>query len=93
LSNFFGEYKKAKIILAHCRPANETIAMMKKYPNVIGDTAFAPKERIDEIRDAGFIERVIFGTDFPITHYFSEESGISMREQYTKDLETISLIN
>jgi len=27
---FFGEYKNAKIILAHSRPVNETIKMLKK---------------------------------------------------------------
>jgi predicted TIM-barrel fold metal-dependent hydrolase len=27
---FFGEYKNAKIILAHCRPTGETIKMMQK---------------------------------------------------------------
>ena len=84
---FFGEYKNAKIILAHCRPANETIKLMQKYPNVFGDTAFAPKERIDEIESAGFAERLIFGTDFPITHYFCGRNyGVPLREQYKRDL-------
>jgi len=84
---FFGGYKNAKIILAHCRPADEAIKMMQKYPNIFGDTAFVPKERIDEIESAGFGERLIFGTDFPITHYFySRENGISLKEQYKRDL-------
>jgi len=84
---FFSEYKNAKIILAHCRPADETIKLMQKYPNVLGDTAFAPQERIDEIKKAGFAERLIFGTDFPITHYFyGRNCGISLKEQYKRDL-------
>ena len=84
---FFGEYKNAKIILAHCRPADETIKLMQKYPNVFGDTAFAPKDRIDEIESAGFGKRLFFGTDFPITHYFySRNCGISLEEQYKRDL-------
>jgi len=86
---FFGEYGRAKIILAHCRPAGETVEIMRKYPNVYGDTAFAPKERIDEVRGAGFGERLIFGSDFPITHYFYErDSGVSLEERYEKDLGT-----
>lgn len=84
---FFGEYKNAKIILAHCRPASETIKIMEKYPNVFGDSSFAPSERIIEVKNAGFGERLIFGSDFPITYYFNKKSGIGMREQYDKDIE------
>jgi len=84
---FFGEYGGAKIILAHCRPANETIEIMRKYPNVYGDTAFATKERVDEVKSAGFGGRLIFGTDFPITHYFyGRGGGISLEERYKEDL-------
>jgi predicted TIM-barrel fold metal-dependent hydrolase len=84
---FFGEYEGAEIVLAHCRPASETIGIMKKYANVFGDTAFVPKDRIDEIRNAGFGKRLIFGTDFPITHYFyGRNSGVSLEEQYKVDV-------
>lgn len=87
---FFGEYKNADIVIAHCRPAGDTIKLMQKYPNVSGDTAFAPKERIDAVKNAGFGERLIFGTDFPITHYFyGRGGGISLVEQYKKDSESI----
>jgi len=79
---FFGEYKNAKIILAHCRPVNETIKMLKKYPNVFCDTAFASETSVDKIIDAGFADRILFGTDFPITHYFYEKNGVGMKEQY-----------
>jgi len=91
---FFGEYGNAKIILAHCRPAKETIELMRMYPNVYGDTAFAPKERIDEVKSAGFGKRLIFGTDFPITHYFYEkDSGVSLEERYEKDIKRAVIIN
>lgn len=83
---FFAEYKNATIILAHCRPASETIKIMKKYPNVLGDTAFAPKNRIDEMNSAGLGKRIIFGTDFPITHYYyGRDSNISLQRQYELD--------
>jgi len=85
---FFGEYSNAQIILAHCRPAAETVEMMKKHANVFGDTAFVSKERIDIVKNAGFGERVLFGTDFPITHYFyGREKGNSLKQQYLEDLE------
>jgi len=85
--DFFGEYPNAQIILAHCRPAAKTVEMMRKYANVFGDTAFTPKERIDFVKSAGFGERLIFGTDFPITHFYSgAKNGISLKEQYLNDL-------
>jgi len=90
---FFSEYKNAKIILAHSRTADETIKMMEKYPNVYGDTAFAPMERVKKIKNAGFAERLIFGTDFPLTYYYyHEENGLRLKEQYEEDLKTVSFI-
>jgi len=84
---FFGEYENAKIILAHCRPTDETIRLMQKYPNVFGDTAFTAKESINKIETAGFGERLIFGSDFPVTHYFyGRNCGVSLEEQYKRDL-------
>jgi predicted TIM-barrel fold metal-dependent hydrolase len=87
--SFFGEYKNAKIILAHCRPADETIDMMRKYTNVFGDTAFASSKRIDKIKVVGFGNRLIFGSDFPITHYFNKKSGVSLNEQYKEDIKNL----
>lgn len=59
----------AVVQLAHSRPVDETLYMLKKYPNTFCDTAFAQKNVQEKIRDAGFSERILFGTDFPITHY------------------------
>ena len=95
---FFSEYPKAHCILAHCRPASETIVMFRKYSNLYGDTAFLSDEGAAEIRDAGFIDRLLPGSDFPISHYFavknhvSSAGTISLREQYSKDLARISSI-
>jgi len=87
---FFGEYKNARIILAHCRPADETIEMMIKYGNVFCDTSFATPKRIEQIKNAGFTERIIFGTDFPITHfYYGAKKGISLEEQYLEDVKDL----
>ena len=89
---FFREYQNTRIILAHCRPAGETIKMFRQYKNVYGDTAFAPKERINEIVNAGYADRLIFGTDFPVTHYFARKyfnSHLSLSVQYEKDINGI----
>jgi hypothetical protein len=87
---FFKEYPNAKIILAHCRPVDETIKMFQQYTNVCGDTSFASRERINEIINAGYIDRLIGGTDFPITHYFAQkysDTKLSLSEQYQQDVQ------
>lgn len=43
--------------------------MLRKFPNVVCDTAFADEKTVREIRAAGFGKRIRHGTDFPITHY------------------------
>ncbi|MBD5404796.1 MAG: amidohydrolase family protein [Treponema sp.] len=64
-------YPRVTVQLAHCRPLAETLEMLEKYPNVICDTAFVDMETQDKVRAAGFGERIRFGSDFPITHYFA----------------------
>ena len=65
-------HPRVTVQLAHCRPLKETLEMLKKYPNTVCDSAFASEETLLAIREAGFADRIRFGKDFPITHYFSE---------------------
>lgn len=85
---FFKQYSKAKIILAHCRPAKETIEIFRKYSNIKGDTAFLSSENYKQIKNAGFAERLLFGTDFPITYYFNKGKS-TLLEQYQSDIELL----
>jgi predicted TIM-barrel fold metal-dependent hydrolase len=85
-ASFFSEYPRTVCILAHCRPAADTIAMFRAHPGVYGDTAFLSPRQYDQITKAGFAERVLPGTDFPITHYFSKNPQVSPEKQYKKDL-------
>lgn len=62
-------HPRVTVQLAHCRPLEDTLAMLRAYPNVVCDTAFVDDETRERIRAAGFGERIRFGTDFPITHY------------------------
>jgi predicted TIM-barrel fold metal-dependent hydrolase len=89
-SRFFAAAPNAKIILAHARPVEETIPLLYRYPNVCCDTAFVPPEDIKRIQAAGFGGRILFGTDFPITHYWKTRDGskVSLREQYAEDSKT-----
>ncbi len=63
-------------ILAHGRPIGQTIEMMKKYPNVWCDTAFMPTENIVKLCNEKLSDRVLWGTDYPITRYFYPDIDI-----------------
>lgn len=89
---FFGLYPTVRFILAHSRPAEATITMLRKYDNVYCDSSFAPEESLQKITIAGFASRILFGSDFPITHYFKTKyppSGnvpaSTLHEQYRED--------
>lgn len=64
------EFHDVKIILAHGRPVNECIDMMKECPNVLCDTAFMPVNDILKLKNENLIHRVLWGSDFPIMRYF-----------------------
>jgi hypothetical protein len=90
---FFAEYRNVRCVIAHCRPLDKTIAMLRLYDNVYCDTAFVPEDHLQEIAARGLGHKIIFGTDFPITHYFrtkypapGEKAAITLREQYAEDV-------
>jgi predicted TIM-barrel fold metal-dependent hydrolase len=87
-SRFFGEYTNAKIILAHCRPIDQTLDLLKKYNHIFCDTAFVPKCDILKIIGHGFSKKMLLGSDFPITHYYQQnktEKRIALADQYKQD--------
>jgi predicted TIM-barrel fold metal-dependent hydrolase len=70
-SAFFSAYPQTSFILAHGRPVEQTIALLGRHLNVCCDTAFMPTDDLRRIVAAGFASRVFFGSDFPITHYWT----------------------
>jgi hypothetical protein len=99
-AEFFAAYTGVKFILAHSRPADTTIVMLRKFPHVYCDSAFAPEETLRKITAAGFSERIIFGTDFPVTHYFrtkypppGKNPAVTLAEQYAEDMEVLQIFN
>jgi predicted TIM-barrel fold metal-dependent hydrolase len=87
---FFIEYPIAPVVLAHGRPASETIELMRRFPQIMCDTAFMPENAFRQIIAAGFSDRVLSGSDFPITHYFAnhhEGKSISLAKQYKNDID------
>lgn len=68
-------HKRQIFILAHSRPVDQTISLMREYNNVWADTAFTPMDDIKQMVDAGFIDRMMWGTDLPIMQHFFGEPG------------------
>jgi hypothetical protein len=90
---FFAEYNTLIFILAHARPLVEALSMLKKYNNVYVDTAFVSIDTFQKIISEGFSSRIIFGSDFPITHYREklENTFSTLETQYKKDLENMKV--
>lgn len=87
------DFQKVKVDLAHCKDPKPIIELFSKYKNLVGDTAFCPLDSYKAICDAGFKDRMFFGTDFPITHWYEhlgEENfptdEKSLTESYAKTL-------
>ena len=66
-------FPNVTFILAHGRPINDTIELMKKHSNVWVDTAFMPIEHICKLCDEKLSERVLWGTDYPIPKYYNPQ--------------------
>jgi uncharacterized protein len=67
-----------RFILAHARPLEQTIALMKSYQNVWADTAFVPTENVVDLCNEGFSDRILWGTDYPIPRYFYPEANMQL---------------
>ncbi len=70
------DFPNVTFILAHGRPINDTIELMKKYPNVWCDTAFMPTENIVKLCDEKLSNHVLWGTDYPIPQYYYPEKDL-----------------
>ncbi len=67
---WFCDFPNVKVHLAHCKDPAPIIKLFSKYKNLVGDTAFCPEDSFNAICDAGFKDRMFFGTDFPISHWY-----------------------
>lgn len=63
------EHPNVVVQLAHSRPADDILYMLTNYSGTFCDTAFAAQCEVEKIMEAGFSGRILYGTDFPITHY------------------------
>jgi predicted TIM-barrel fold metal-dependent hydrolase len=88
---FFNDYPRAPVILAHGRPADITIKLLRRFEMVCCDTAFMSEESVRTICEAGLSASIYMGSDFPITHYFAKhgpygENPVLLAEQYARNV-------
>lgn len=67
-------------ILAHGRPIEQTVSLMKTYQNVWTDTAFMPINNVVRLYDEKLSDRVLWGTDYPIPKFFFKD--LDMKTYY-----------
>ena len=65
-----------RFILAHGRPLDETIDVMKSCNNVYTDTAFMPLENVACLCKNELVNRVLWGTDYPVPKYYYQSKDI-----------------
>ena len=63
-------------VLAHCRPVNQAIEVMKECPNCYGDTAYTPLADIAKLISAGLEGQILFGTDYPMQKIHAPEKDL-----------------
>ncbi len=94
--SFFSEYSNARIILAHSNPVKETVEMVNKYKNVFCDTACVERKSLKFLKEKIHNKsKILFGSDFPTTHYFSTHlfgKNVSLKEQYLLDVANVQYI-
>ena len=70
---FFSIYPSVTFVLAHCRKTCSIVHLFSRYDNVFGDCALCEDRSIRTICNAGYFNRIRFGTDFPITYWYESE--------------------
>ena len=63
-------YADVPVVLAHGRPIQQAVEMLRECPNTFVDTSFMPHEHLrilmDNAREHNFTDRILFGSDTPI---------------------------
>ena len=71
--NLCKQYDDLTFVLAHGRPLDEAKNVLETCSNVYVDTAFMPADHVKELADAGYSNRILFGTDVPINLLYNKE--------------------
>lgn len=79
-----------KFILAHGRPADQALAVLKECSNVFVDTAFMPIEDVATLIHSGMNNRILFGSDYPLDQVFYPDQPLKDRyRNFIKELRYI----
>lgn len=81
------EFPSVKVILAHSRPIGDTINIMQQCSNVYADTSCVSAKKIRLFESEGLINRLLFGTDFPVPIFYTNETNL--QEWYTRNISEI----
>ena len=68
--SIINKYPEVNFILAHGRPADESVRLMKQYENVYVDSAFMDIEEMLYIINHGRVDHFLWGSDMCIPKYF-----------------------
>lgn len=85
--NVIKKHPAQSFILAHGRPIDEAINVLSQCSNAWLDTAFMPIEYIKSLVENGYADRILFGTDFPVTRHY--EPSLSDIEWYQNRISSI----
>lgn len=87
---WFKTFPNVKFILAHCRDVEETLELFSIYKNIYGDVAFSKPRDLRKIINSNYRNRLLFGTDFPITMYRQNMTSYKEKELYKNYKKIIS---
>lgn len=74
-ADYFRQWPNSFPILAHSRPLDDTLKILKQFPNVKCDVSFCKWSVINNLSKKIKKERMLFGTDFPINNYFDAKKN------------------
>lgn len=58
-------YYRKKV--AHCKNLSEVKYLFDNYSQLNGDTAFIPQENLEYLLDNGYENRLVYGSNYPIS--------------------------
>ena len=79
---------EVNIILAHGKPIEQTLPILKECKNVFVDTSYIGLDAVLLLKDNDLLCKTIFGSDLPLDRYFFQ--GKSVTRKYLDNLRSIS---
>lgn len=77
-------------VLAHARPVDEAIDVLKQCKNTYIDLAFVPQSDLQLLIEEGLADRILFGTDAPINEvYFNDIETSGYIRQQIEDVKQV----